>query len=154
VDAYLADLGRKPEIKGWQVRQAADAIRMLLELAHATWVGEVDWAHWQASARDLGPSHPTVARDYAAVAPNGAPDAMPFAAIRAVHGAILERASATARVRGLAIRTEQAYLHWVMRFIGFYQNRDPQELGEPRSGPFWSTWRCIGRSRPARRTWP
>jgi hypothetical protein len=56
VDAYLAELGRKPEIKGWQVRQAADAIRMLLELAHASWVGEVDWAHWQASARDLGQS--------------------------------------------------------------------------------------------------
>lgn len=49
VDAYLAELGRKPEMKGWQVRQAADAIRMLLELAHTSWVGKVDWAHWQAS---------------------------------------------------------------------------------------------------------
>jgi hypothetical protein len=79
VDAYLAELGRKPGVKGWQVRQAADAIRMLLEMAGARWVEEVDGAHWQASARDLGPSHPTVARDYEAVAPDGAPDAIPFA---------------------------------------------------------------------------
>jgi integron integrase len=136
VDAYLAELGRKPGVKGWQVRQAADAIRMLLEMAGARWVEEVDWAHWQASARDLGPSHPTVARDYEAVAPDGAPDAMPFAAIRAAHGPILERARATARVRGLAIRTEQTYLHWIMRFIGFYQNRDPQELGDTEVGAF------------------
>ena len=38
VDAYLAELGRKPGVKGWQVRQAADAIRMLLEMAGARWV--------------------------------------------------------------------------------------------------------------------
>ncbi|MBK8639169.1 MAG: hypothetical protein IPN92_13175 [Chromatiaceae bacterium] len=110
VDAYLAALGRKPEVKGWQVRQAADAIRIRLELAGVAWVNAVDWAHWQASARDLSPSHPTVARDYESVAADGASAAMPFAAIRAAHGPILERASAVARVRGLSIRTEQAYL--------------------------------------------
>jgi len=93
VDAYLAELGRKPGVKGWQVRQAADAIRMLLEMAGARWVEEVDWAHWQASARDLERSHPTVARDYESPDPaSGAADALPFAAIRAAHGPILERA--------------------------------------------------------------
>jgi hypothetical protein len=50
-------------VTGWQVRQAADAIRIRLALAGVAWIHEVDWAHWQASARDLGPSHPTVARD-------------------------------------------------------------------------------------------
>ncbi len=139
VDAYLAELGRKPEVKGWQVRQAADAIRMLLELAGADWVEGVDWAHWHASARDLGRSHPTVARDYESAAPDGesvAPDAMALAVVRAAHGPILERASAMARVRGLSIRTEQTYLHWIMRFIGFYKNRDPQELGDAEVGAF------------------
>jgi hypothetical protein len=72
VDAYLAALGRKPEVTGWQVRQAADAIRIRLEQAGVAWVHEVDGAHWQASARDLGPLHPTVARDYEAVGTAGA----------------------------------------------------------------------------------
>jgi hypothetical protein len=92
VVAYLAALGRKPEVTGWQVRQADDAIRVPLELAGVAWVNAVDWAHWQASARDLGPSHPTVARDYELVAADGASAAMPFAVIRAAHGPILERA--------------------------------------------------------------
>ena len=92
VDAYLAALGRKPEVKGCQVRQAADAIRIRLELAGVAWVNAVDWAHWQASARDLSPSHPTVARDDESVAGDGVSAAMPFAAIRAAHGPILERA--------------------------------------------------------------
>lgn len=81
VDAYLAALGRKPGVKGWQVRQAANAIRILLELAGVAWVNEVDWAHWQASARDLSPSHPTVARDYEAVGTAGASAVRPLAAI-------------------------------------------------------------------------
>ncbi len=63
VAAYLAALERRPEVTGWQVRQAADAIRIRLALAGVAWVNAVDWVHWQASARDLGPSHPTVARD-------------------------------------------------------------------------------------------
>lgn len=88
VDAYLAGLGRKPEVKGWQMRQAAGAIRILLELAGVAWVNEVDWAHWQASARDLSASHPTVARDYESVAADG--HRLPcFAAIRAAQGPIL-----------------------------------------------------------------
>jgi hypothetical protein len=71
VDAYLAALGRKPGVTGWQVRQAADAIRILLELAGVAWVNAVGWAYWQASARDLGPSYPTVARDYESVDAGG-----------------------------------------------------------------------------------
>lgn len=33
VDAYLAELGRKPVIKAWQFRQAVDAMQKLFELA-------------------------------------------------------------------------------------------------------------------------
>ena len=64
VDAYLADLGRHPGLKDWQFRQAVDAIRMLFVLAGVEWLAQVDWEHWRASARGLGPDHPTVARDY------------------------------------------------------------------------------------------
>jgi hypothetical protein len=37
VDAYLADLGRKPGVGDRQIRQAVDGIRMLLGLAGRTW---------------------------------------------------------------------------------------------------------------------
>jgi len=33
VEQYLADLGKKTELKDWQFRQAVDAIRILFELA-------------------------------------------------------------------------------------------------------------------------
>jgi antitoxin YefM len=42
VNAYLAELGRKPGLKAWQFRQAVDAIQKLFELAGVSWLGEVD----------------------------------------------------------------------------------------------------------------
>jgi hypothetical protein len=147
VDAYLAELGRQPGLKGWQFRQAVDAIQKLFELVGVDWIAQVDWAHWRDSARELGADHPTVARDYGPV-PQGLHGANPlpgppprgqgaesdgegvsFAAIRQAHGRILEGVAATIRVRGLSIRTEQSYLHWIMRFIGFLGNQDPTAKG-------------------------
>jgi hypothetical protein len=105
---------------------------MLHEMVGAAWLSEVDWARWAASAREFGRDHSTVARDYAvSFSPARAIEggALPFALLREAHGALLGRVSALARVKGLAIRTEQTYLHWIMRFIGFHQNRDPEGLG-------------------------
>jgi integron integrase len=131
VDAYLSHLGRQAGLKDWQFRQAVDAIRLLFVLAGVDWLGRVDWEHWRASGRTLAADHPTVARDYRPVGPHTGPAAEPpsFAAIRAAHGALIERATAAIRVRGLAIRTEQTYLHWIMRYIGFLGNADPAEKG-------------------------
>ena len=42
----------------------------------------------------------------------------------------LERVRAAIRVRHYSIRTEQAYLQWVRRFIVFHDRRHPQTLGE------------------------
>jgi hypothetical protein len=33
------------------------------------------------------------------------------------------------RTRHLALRTEQAYLQWLQRYVGFHDGRDPRALG-------------------------
>jgi integron integrase len=35
------------------------------------------------------------------------------------------------RTRHFALRTEQAYLHWLQRFVAFHGRQDPRELGAP-----------------------
>ena len=55
VDAYLADLGRKPGLKGWQFRQAVGAIQILFALVVVDWLNRVDWERWRVSARDQSP---------------------------------------------------------------------------------------------------
>ena len=35
------------------------------------------------------------------------------------------------RTRHLALRTEQAYLQWLRRYLAFHNRRHPRELGAP-----------------------
>jgi integron integrase len=42
---------------------------------------------------------------------------------------LFEVARETIRTRHLAFRTEQAYLHWMRRFVKFHQRRHPREMG-------------------------
>ncbi len=59
-----------------------------------------------------------------------------FEAIRQAHGVLLDQVATATRVRGLAIRTEQTYLHWIMRYIGFLGNADPAERGADDAAAF------------------
>ncbi len=131
VDAYLTELGRQAGLKDWQFRQAVDAIRMLFALAGVAWLDRVDWEQWRASARALEPEHPTVARDYTESPGEKVARAEPASLdeIRRVHAPLLDRVTAAIRVRGFSIRTEQTYLHWIMRFIAFLGNADPTAKG-------------------------
>lgn len=42
---------------------------------------------------------------------------------------LLDQVRAAIRVRHYSIRTEQAYVHWIIRFIRFFGRRHPAELG-------------------------
>ena len=133
VSSYLAEVGRRPGLLDWQFRQLVDAIQKLFDLAEVPAREQIDWAHWRDSARSLPRSHPTVARDddepfhqandFPAIA------GKPFAEIRKAHGPLLGEVQKAVRRRGLAIKTEQTYLHWIMRYIGSVGDADPRACG-------------------------
>ena len=43
---------------------------------------------------------------------------------------LLDRVRAVCRFRHYSIRTEQAYVDWIKRYILFHDKRHPEELGE------------------------
>jgi integrase len=43
---------------------------------------------------------------------------------------LLDEARTVARMRHLSIRTEQAYIQWIRRFIIFHHKRHPRDMGE------------------------
>ena len=49
-----------------------------------------------------------------------------------------DRVSAAVRVRHYSIRTEQAYIYWIRRFIHFHHRRHPEQLGEVEVAAFLS----------------
>jgi len=126
---YLDMLGRKGEWKGWQFKQAVDAIELLLrEMVHLPWVDAFDWQRWKASAKELSDQHPTLARELPSGAP-AAPSNYPSnQQASAQHAEIIARMKAEIRRRGYSIRTEQTYISWANRYIGFHQGHHPADL--------------------------
>ena len=57
----------------------------------------------------------------------------------------LQRVRNAIRVRHYSIRTEQAYVDWIRRFILFHGKRHPNELGEADVGRFL-TWLAVERN--------
>src|SRR5713101_3680911 len=51
---------------------------------------------------------------------------------------LLDQVRAALRVRPSSLRTEEAYSHWVERFMLFHERRHPPEMGEAESAQFLS----------------
>lgn len=49
---------------------------------------------------------------------------------------LLDRVRDEIRTRHLSLRTEQAYVHWIKRFVLFHGKRHPREMGGPEVGAF------------------
>ncbi len=55
---------------------------------------------------------------------------------------LLDQARDTARLKHLSIRTENAYLQWIKRFILFHHKRHPIEMGENEIRSFLTYLAC------------
>ncbi len=52
---------------------------------------------------------------------------------------LLDRARAILRLKHYSLRTEEAYLAWIRRFVLFHQKRHPAEMGEAEVRDFLSS---------------
>jgi hypothetical protein len=52
-----------------------------------------------------------------------------IAAVMNVKPKLLDQVRAKIRLRHYSIRTEQAYVDWIRRYILFHDKRHPQEMG-------------------------
>jgi integron integrase len=130
IDCYLNAKGRLPELKEWQFRQIADAIRLLFtELIQPQWSESYDWFQWRAFARELEPDHPTLMRDAdpdSLVAPSSNQHILRFRTKYAeTHLAFVK----TIRVRQMAVKTEKTYEQWIARFLRYCNWQEIDRLG-------------------------
>jgi len=130
---FLGMIGGHSPLQDWQIRQTVDALRILfVDLVRAPWAQQFDWAQWKDSARALEADHPTMARDTAdlpAATHRRGRDGSLLRALRERHADLVQRIIATLRVGNYAIRTEQAYLDWIARFLAFCHWQHPESLG-------------------------
>src|ERR1700730_18001643 len=57
---------------------------------------------------------------------------------------LLERVRAAVRMKHYSRRTEQAYVHWIRRFIVFHHKKHPSTMGASEIGAFLS-WLAVQR---------
>lgn len=132
VENYFSAKGRQPNLQDWQFRQIADALRLLFGACmRMPWVDDVDWYRLLVLSADLPEDHATLARD-ADGGPSQPGRTMGRSMVHQFRDRLPEtyrRFVAIARMRDLAVRTEQAYEHWIARFLLHHQWAEPRSLG-------------------------
>lgn len=130
VNSFLAEAGRNSRLQDWQFQQIVDAIQNWIHVTNTACYQKVDWLYWKSSARSLSEMHPTIARE-ATILPSTRPKGQAPLIDKASkrHGEVLDRLVTDIRSRHYSIRTEQAYLGWVCRYLIFIGNRKPEECG-------------------------
>lgn len=137
VSGYLLRVGREGGLEDWQFRQVVVAIRILFSTVKPEWLDTFDWAYWLGSATGLEPGHPTIARQPDVSRPPEAVEASLLdrmgeggcAEVVHPHREDFLSFSRVIRTRGLSIRTEKTYLHWLCRLVAFHGGRSPRSLG-------------------------
>lgn len=137
VSGYLQRVGREGGLADWQFRQVVVAIRILFSTVKPEWLDAFDWAYWLGSATELEPGHPTIARQpEVSMAPEAVEASLldrmgegGCAEVVHLHREDFVLLSRVIRTRGMSIRTEKTYLHWLCRLVAFHGKRSPRSLG-------------------------
>ena len=140
VDRYLKDKRGSPRLLDWQFIQLITALKiLLLEMLHLPWTKSFPWDSYQEMAASLPDSHPTVARDYqdsqtssssAATSETGDNYTHSQRIVFKKYPEQMEGLVRSIRLMQYSIRTEQAYVAWVVRFFKFHSLKKPDSLNE------------------------
>lgn len=106
--AFLNGLEKDEQIADWQVEQARHSIEILLN------------EHLKINLRESGRLQESFT--------DSVDDSEK---LLKVHGGLIKRFASEIRVRHYSIRTEDAYLFWIKRFLSFHLLKNPENLGAP-----------------------
>jgi integron integrase len=140
IEQYLQDKGRNKWLKDWQLRQIVMALKVLfVDMVKVPWADSFDWQYWLNNSQALSPNHATVAHDYGILTQEfiGTDSSVGIyqkpidglaSKVKAQFPLHVERLLTEIRLRHYSIRTEQAYLNWFTRYVGFNSMQDPGVL--------------------------
>lgn len=151
VENYLKDKGRNAYLEDWQFNQLVLSLRILfVDLVKTDWAATFPWDKWSKKTSwnqkgyqpeqiddSIPNSHSTLARDYQPINPvekeqvyfdSEDKESVLYKKVFKLFPEHITDFITQIRVRQYSIRTERAYLGWLLRFISFYSFQDPAEL--------------------------
>jgi integron integrase len=130
IAGYLWQVSSGNRLAGWQFRQAADALQLLLvDLAQVPAAKQVDWDYWKEAGEALPPDHPTLAKSQAPQARVERLAQGPRYANASGSYPLLAELARTIRAMQYSIRTEQSYVDWCHQFLAFCGDTPTERLG-------------------------
>jgi len=140
IESYLKEKGRNPHLQDWQFRQIVESLQILfVGMVQAPWAKEFPWEDWAAQANSLPNSHATLARDYQSIdaaqieeqyLSSDDKESNLFKRVYKIYPEHIRAFLTQIRVRQYSIRTERAYLGWLLRYVRFHSMQDPANLAE------------------------
>lgn len=139
VTQYLKDKYRNPLLLDWQFRQNVLAIKILFtEMVQVEWSEDYAWDLWEKKAESLKSSNKTT-KDFSSEDLKRLKESLNekndsskgiFKKVFAHYPEYIEQLVKSIRLQHYSLRTEEAYLGWLMRFLSFHNMKDPAELTE------------------------
>lgn len=140
VDKYLQAKGRNIYIEDWQFCQIVDSLKILfVYVLSSDWATDYPWDGIKERGQSLHHTHATIARvplqslhnssDDTVTGADSKPDTI-YQQIQATFSDVFDSLILEIRLRNYSIRTEQAYVSWIVRFILFHKQTHPENLTE------------------------
>jgi len=138
---YLKDIGRNIRIEDWQYVQIVDSLRILfVDIVKSEWAKEFAWEDWKLSAQSLDSNHSTIAKEVdryfddsdvseSKANRNDSKDSL-IKQVNQLFPDYVKGLITHIRMRHYSIRTEEAYLSWLARYIAFHQMKDPTVVSQ------------------------
>ncbi len=131
ITRWFSELGRKKRLNEWQFRQCVEAVGMLMRVAGAPSLKEVDWEFWLAGGKALESAHPTTGRNNSPITVSEPPS---FAVTAASGNDLLADFVRAIRIEGLAFD--------ILPFLSLRCRLTTERKEIPRLSPSWFLLRC------------
>jgi hypothetical protein len=115
IEAFLADLGKRPGFEDWQIRQAEHALKILYEVFLPSYAPE----------GTIKPAPETEEKKRITPKAGAFRDRVVPGEVERLFSPLLNKLQTEIRSRHYSIRTERSYLDWVRRFIAFQGGISP-----------------------------
>lgn len=138
VEIFLTNKGRQVRLEDWQFVQVVMAIRILFtEMLTVDWSNEFPWDEWSDLAKVLPSDHSTIARDLPVLSNKifnissvSSYNNKLLKQIYVLYPVHIENLIKLIRLKNYSIRTERAYLDWFLRYVRYFDMKDPALLAE------------------------
>lgn len=126
IEDYLRQCARQTNLSSWQFQQVVDALYLLLvALNDSCEARKVDWLYWRG--QEVNESHSTIVANIPV--PERVEETRGNRTKLDTHRTeLLKRLVTIIRSQHYSIRTEQAYLDWCRRFLGFWPDCPIEDL--------------------------